>query len=122
MSVFYLKLRAVDRDRNIDRDYDILVLNVLFGCWGVTLAFGRHGTRGILKNYVFDSQEEAQRFVYKTLQKRLRAPKRIGCPYRLVSAETSTDQDLSSWLVSEQQDRFVGEPLFNQKLTKTKSF
>ncbi len=106
MSAFYLKLRAMDWDRNIDRDYDVLVMTVLFGCWGVTLAFGRHGTRGVLKNYVFDSQEDAQRFVYKTLQKRLRAPKRVGCAYRLVSAETSKDQDLSTWLVPKHQQGF----------------
>jgi predicted DNA-binding WGR domain protein len=101
MSLIHLRLRALDWERNIDRDYDILVMRVLFGFWGVTVAFGRHGTRGSFRNHVFETQEEAQRFVYKSLQRRLRAPKRIGCSYCFVSSETSTDQDLSSWLAPE---------------------
>ena len=105
-AVFHLKLRAVDSVKNIDRDYEILAMKVLLGHWGVTVAFGRHGTKGDFRNHVFDSQEEAQRFVYKTIQKRLRAPRRNGCCYHLVSASALKQEDLASWVALEQREKF----------------
>ncbi len=104
MSLFHLKLRAMDLDQNIDRDYEILVSKILFGLWGVTIAFGRHGVGGTYRNHTFETKEMARAFVYKTIQKRLKAPKRIGCSYALVDARALNEERLSSWLTLEQQE------------------
>ena len=103
MFFFHLKLRAIDLEQNINRDYEIFVSKVFFNCWGVTLAFGRYGTKGTYKNYVFSTKEEAQQFVHKTIQKRLKAPKRIGCPYRVISAKTSQEEPLCLWFRRDQE-------------------
>lgn len=95
---FHLRLKAQHHERNINREYEIVAYKVLFGLWGVVLAFGRKGTRGSSRNYVFTSLQEAQKFVHKTLQKRLRAPKRIGCPYSLVSVKVDHQDNLQQWL------------------------
>lgn len=109
MSLFHLKLRAVNRQRNVDRDYDIMVMRVLLGYWGVTVAFGRHGSRGCLKNYSFATQEEARSFVHKILQRRLRAPKRLGCCYHIVSRAPSQEDGFLVWLIPEQHKQFKEE-------------
>ncbi len=107
MSLLHLRLRASTLDQTRDRDYEICVLKVLFGFYGVTLAFGRHGQRGTYKNHTFDTKENAQRFVFKTLQKRLSARRRIGCPYVLVEARVSEGEPLDFWVTTEQTERLT---------------
>lgn len=106
MSLFHLRLRAQDTEKNRDRDYEIFVSKILFGFLGLTIAFGRHGARGSFKNYIFETKEEAQRFVHKILQKRLTAPQRIGCSYRLVSAYISKEETSSLWMMPQHQNAF----------------
>jgi excinuclease UvrABC nuclease subunit len=96
--IFHLRLKAQQFERNINRDYEIAVYKVLLGFWGVVLAFGRQGKKGDSRNYVFATLQEAQQFVRKTLQKRLRAPKRIGCPYFFVSVKVDSQETLTQWL------------------------
>lgn len=109
MSLFHVKLRAVDSQKNINRDYEVLVMKVLFGFWGVTLAFGRHGTQGTLRNHTFETKEAAQKFVRKILQKRLTAPKRIGCSYGLVSVDVAKEEVLSFWVSPDQESRLKNQ-------------
>jgi len=105
VSLFHLKLRAMTFNQTINRDYEILVGKVLLGFYGVTLAFGRHGLRGAYKNHIFDTKEDAQAFVCKTLKKRLTAPERIGCPYVLVVAKVADAETLDAWITPEQFER-----------------
>lgn len=108
--VFHLRLKAQHLERNINREYEILVYKVLFGLWGVILAFGRQGTKGTSKNYVFSTLQEAQKFVHKTVQKRLRAPKRIGCPYSLVTVKVDNLDHLPQWLLPQQYQVLISSP------------
>jgi hypothetical protein len=112
MSLLHLKLRAMTADKITNRDYEIFVLKVLFGFYGVTLAFGRHGLRGTYKNHIFETKEEAKAFVCKTLRKRLTAPKRIGCSYVLVEAKVSDAEILDAWVTPEQVERLTTKPSF----------
>ena len=106
MTLFHVKMRAVKPEANIHRDYEIWAQKVLFGFLGVTIAFGKHnrGTGGRHKNYIFETKKEAQQFVHKTIQKRLSAPKRIGCPYSLVSLKIDSEETLENWLTPEQEN------------------
>ena len=113
MSLLHLKLRAMTSDKITNRDYEIFVLKVLFGFYGVTLAFGRHGVRGTYKNHIFETKEEAKTFVCKTLKKRLTAPKRIGCPYVLVEAKVSDAEVLDAWVTPEQVELLTTKPSFS---------
>lgn len=108
--IFHLKIKAQKLERNINREYEILVYKVLFGLWGVILAFGRQGAKGISKNYVFLTLQEAQKFVHKTIQKRIRAPKRIGCPYSLVAVKVDHLDHLSQWLQPQQYQVLISSP------------
>ncbi len=81
-----IKLRAVLPEKNINRDYELRLEQVLFGIWSVTAAYGRHLTRGMIKHYLFETQDEAQAFLKKKLHKRLNAKNRIGCDYSIVNA------------------------------------
>jgi hypothetical protein len=45
----------------------------------------------------------ARTFVYKTIQKRLKAPRRIGCSYALIDVKAEDKAMLESWLTVEQQ-------------------
>jgi predicted DNA-binding WGR domain protein len=103
--VFHLRLQAQHLERNINREYEILVYKVLFGLWGVILAFGRQGKNGTSKNHAFSTLQEAQKFVRKTVQKRLKAPKRIGCPYSLVSVKVDNLDHLSQWITPQQYEQ-----------------
>lgn len=82
-----IKLRAIYPEKNINRDYEIRIDKVFFGLWSVTTAYGRRHQKGMLRNYIFETYEEAKKFFDKTLNKRLNAKNRIGCNYLPYSYE-----------------------------------
>jgi hypothetical protein len=91
MSYFQLVLRAVKPELNINRSYTIYLNKGLFESWVVMIAYGRYNVRGQQKNYPFFSIEDAKSFIKKTIHKRLRSEKRIGCNYTIVCQKASDD-------------------------------
>ena len=83
---FHLLLQALHPERNVHRFYEIRAAYLLFGELGVTLSYGRWGTKGRDRTHLFDNEQEAQKFIHKVLKKRLSSPRRIGCPYTLVKS------------------------------------
>jgi predicted DNA-binding WGR domain protein len=77
----YLRLQALNSDKNVFRDYELHISPGLFDSHVVQIAYGRIGTRGHVQNHVFDTQMTASTFIKKCLQKRLSSVKRIGCAY-----------------------------------------
>ena len=77
----YIKLRAINPDRNVDRVYEILFQRGLFNSYLVIIGYGRYGKNGRTKTYVFGDEPQAKKFITKTLKKRLNAQARIGCNY-----------------------------------------
>ena len=91
MSYFQLVLRAVKPELNVNRAYTIYLNKGLFGSWVVMIAYGRYNVRGQQKNYPFFSLQDSKKFIKKTLSKRLKAEKRIGCNYSIVHQKVSED-------------------------------
>lgn len=82
MSVFSIQLEARDPARNRFRAYQIDVSRDLFGAWLVEVRFGRIGARGRTLSVTLDDEQAARRMVRERLQRRARAPGRIGVAYR----------------------------------------
>lgn len=95
-----LTLRATLPAKNLDRDYTIWVQKGLFNLWVVNILYGKWGAARHHKiQYSFEAPEQAQRFIKKTVRKRLNAQKRIGCNYK--PAHTSgSEKDLKFWFES----------------------
>ncbi len=83
----HLKLRAINPAKNVNRVYEIHVGRGLFNTITVILAYGRYGKGTHQRLYSFDSIQQANAFIKKTLQKRLNSHKRIGCGYEVVGGE-----------------------------------
>jgi len=82
-----VKLRAVNHDLNFDREYKIVLGRDLFQEWYVVVTFGRYGLSGTSKTKTFREREEAYGFINARMRRRLSSPKRIGCPYQIVSLD-----------------------------------
>ena len=87
MPYFHLILRAIRPESNLNRVYEIWLDRGLFESWLVLTAYGRYGGGTTQKNHSFSTLEDARAFIDKTLSKRLKAEKRIGCDYKIVKAE-----------------------------------
>jgi predicted DNA-binding WGR domain protein len=82
MSVFSIQLEACDPTRNRFRAYQVDVARDLFGAWLVEVKFGRIGAKGRMLRFTMDDEPAARRMVRERLQRRKRAPGRIGVAYR----------------------------------------
>ena len=82
MSVFSIQLEACDPARNRFRAYQLDVVRDLFGAWLVEVRFGRIGASGRTLRFTLDDEPAARRMVRERLQRRSRAPGRIGVAYR----------------------------------------
>ncbi len=92
MPYLYLILRAIEPELNLNRVYEIWLDKGLFNSWLVLTAYGRHAGGTTQKNHSFSTLEEAKAFIGQVLDKRLKAEKRIGCNYKLVSACGLSDE------------------------------
>lgn len=79
-----LEMIARDLPRNINRRYAIEASVDLFGAHIVDTSWGRAGTWGQSRRFVYDSADEAQRAVTAHLRRRARAPRRIGISYVVI--------------------------------------
>ena len=77
-------LEAVDRSRNIARQYSVALSQDMFGISIVEFSWSRIGTRGQSRRVSFAKQRDAERFVAQLLRRRAGAPKRIGVAYHEV--------------------------------------
>jgi hypothetical protein len=63
--------------------------------WTVEIRYGRCGQG---KKFASSKADEMKALIYDRLRRRLSAPKRIGCPYRLAAFNATPGFDASSWL------------------------
>jgi predicted DNA-binding WGR domain protein len=94
----HITLVAIHPERNIRRSYRLSLGCDLFGDWTVELRYGRIGQRGQERRIVCHSLEEARRLARAYLRRRMSAPRRIGCPYRIASFDPGQTDLLSSAL------------------------
>lgn len=76
-----LALEARDPARGLARRWQVEVAEDLFGWTTLTWSWGRIGAAGQGKQCSFAARGEARKAVRTLLQRRMRAPRRIGVPY-----------------------------------------
>jgi hypothetical protein len=97
---------AHSQERNHHRRYEVVVGRDLLDDWTVAIRYGRTGQRGCERRYASPRREDMQEVVRDRLCRRLSAPKRIGCAYRLTAYSTAPDFDVRKWLPDEIMSRF----------------
>lgn len=97
---------AHNAERNHHRHYEITVGKDLLDDWTVSIRYGRTGQGGRVLRYAGQDAGKLQSIVKERLRRRLTAPKRIGCPYRLREMNAVSGFDASVWLPGEVMARF----------------
>ena len=85
-----IRFEAHGHEPYIARFYWIDVGRNLFGQFQLMVNYGRIGTPGQVRHFIFDDFKELSAKLQQTLKKRLTAERRIGCCYRLIA--TSLDR------------------------------
>lgn len=101
-----LTLEAHHPVADCHRWYEVRVGRDLLGDWTVCLAYGRTGQAGQQRRFAGASAEELQARVRAHLLRRLSAPWRIGCPYRVTSVAAADEFDAAAWLPTDVMSRF----------------
>src|SRR4051812_23464502 len=99
-------LEAHNPERNHHRRYQVTDGRDLLDDWTVAISYGRTGQAGRELRYAAAEAEAMRAIVRDRLRRRLSAPKRIGCPYRLAAFSAAPGFDPSSWLPGEVMARF----------------
>ncbi|MGZ8157613.1 MAG: WGR domain-containing protein [Methylobacter sp.] len=94
-------LEARDPTHNVHRAYSIAYGQDLFGNWIVETTYGRIGGKGRTLVTVVNNEDEALKYVQKSLKRRQSAPKRIGVAYKM---RTTLDSDQWSILGTHSSD------------------
>lgn len=88
-------------EKNHHRRYQVTIGRDLLGDWTVAIRYGRTGQAGREIRYAAAGAKEMQAVIRDRLRRRLSAPKRIGCPYRLAAFSAAPGFDASAWLPGE---------------------
>ncbi|SRR5579875_690370 len=94
-------LEAHHHDRNHHRRYEIRLGRDLFGAWTVALLYGRLGRASQVVRHADGDPVRLRKVIHQSLRRRLSAPKRIGCDYRLCGLSVAEGIDLAFWLPGE---------------------
>ena len=93
-------------EKNHHRRYQITVGRDLLDDWTVSFRYGRTWQAGREIRYAAVEAKEMQAVIRDRLRRRLSAPKRIGCPYRLAAFSAAPGFDAASWLPGEVRASF----------------
>jgi hypothetical protein len=97
---------AHNQEENHPRRYQITVGRDLLDDWTVAIRYGRTGEGGREVRFASSKPEEMRAVIRDRLRRRLSAPKRIGCPYRLTALSSAPGFDASGWLPGAVMARF----------------
>lgn len=97
---------AHSREANHHRRYQVTVGRDLLDHWTVAILYGRVGQGGQERRYASANPDEVRTVIRDRLRRRLSAPKRIGCSYRLSAFNAAQGFDASAWLPGEIMARF----------------
>ncbi len=103
-----LRFEAHNADKNHHRRYELTIGRDLLGHWTVSVNYGRTGgSRGHELRYGGIEAEPLRTIIRDRLLRRLSAPKRIGCPYRLAGLSVAAGIDASFWLPADIMAQFA---------------
>lgn len=89
---------AHNDERNHHRRYEIRLGRDLFGDWTLTLSYGRSGRGGQEIRYAATDPQYVRRVIRDSLARRLSAPRRIDCSYKLTEMTTAAGVRAVDWL------------------------
>lgn len=101
-----VSFEAHNAPMNRHRRYEVVLGQDLLDDWTVTIRYGRVGQTGRLLHFASPRAEDIRAVIRDRLRRRLSAPQRIGCPYRLAAFSTAPGFDASSWLPGDVMARF----------------
>ena len=93
-----LALEAHSDEGNHHRRYEIVLGRDLLDDWTLSVRYGRVGRGGQEQRYASNDMGEIRSIIRDKLRRRLSAPKRIGCPYRLVEVSAAGEMKADAWL------------------------
>jgi hypothetical protein len=96
-----IAFEAHHAELNHHRRYEITVGRDLFDEWVVTIHYGRSGCAGRELAFGGGQPEELRRVIRNSVLRRLSAPRRIGCDYKLTELSAATLFDIDFWLPSD---------------------
>ena len=93
-------------ERNHHRRYEITIGRDLLDAWVLSIYYGRTGQRGHEQHFAEANADELRSMIRERLVRRLSAPRRIGCPYRLKEFSAADGFDPHAWLPGEIMESF----------------
>jgi hypothetical protein len=99
-------LEAYNQEENHHRHYAVTLGRDLLDAWTVAIRYGRTGQAGRERRYAAADPESIKAIIRDRLRRRLSAPKRIGCPYRLAAFSAAPGFDAATWLPGDIMARF----------------
>ena len=105
-NLFTVAFEAHNAEKNHHRRYQVTVGHDLLNDWTVAIRYGRTGQAGRELRYADQEAKRIQAIIRERLRRRLSAPKRIGCSYRLAAFSAAPGFDTSAWLPGEVMTRF----------------
>ena len=93
-------------EMNHHRRYEITVGRDLLDDWTVSIRYGRTGQGCRVLRYAGQDADKLQSIVKERLRRRLSAPRRIGCRYRLNELSAVPGFDAETWLPGELMSQF----------------
>jgi predicted DNA-binding WGR domain protein len=93
-------------EKNHHRRYQVTLGRDLLDDWTVAIRYGRTGQGGREMHFASPQPEDMRAVIRDRLRRRLSAPKRIGCPYRLASFSAAPGFDATAWLPGDVMARF----------------
>jgi predicted DNA-binding WGR domain protein len=90
-------LEAHHAERNHHRRYEIRVGRDLLEDWTVCIRYGRVGQRGQEQRFGGQYVDELRSVVEDRLRRRLSAPRRLRCSYRVTEYSAATGFDAGAW-------------------------
>lgn len=89
---------AHNSEKNHHRHYAVTIGRDLLDDWTVAVRYGRTGQAGREVRYAAAEADAMRAVVRQCLRRRLSAPKRISCAYRLAAYSAAPGFDAEWWL------------------------
>ena len=105
---------AHHQGKNHHRRYEVVIGRDLLDAWTVAIRYGRTGRRGHEQRFASPECEAMRAVVRDRLRRRLSAPRRIGCPYRLTAYNAAPGFDGTLWLPRDIMASFFQIPVLNR--------
>jgi predicted DNA-binding WGR domain protein len=101
-----LAFEAHHPEKNHHRRYQVTLGRDLLDDWTVAIRYGRCGQGSQGEQFASPKADEMKAVIRDRLRRRLSAPKRIGCPYRLTALSAAPGFDATPWLPGDIMARF----------------